>query len=439
LAYATLAENALSAFKTKYMKKNTRYILGCLFAFTIITVLFSACIKDTVKRTKTYTIYTPVYKEKAAVLNSINGNAAESIEQAGKIYIKDNFIYLNEVNKGIHVIDNSNPASPQRVAFLALPGNTDIAIKGHTLYADMYSDLVALDITDIHNTKITTTLTNFFPGRAYYNGQPTVFNELIVVDWIKKDTTVEVTDNYTPPGNCPNCFFETLASSAGGIKASASGTAGSMAGMVLIKDHLYAITEMHSLGIVDITNEATPKLDTSFFAGFDLQTIFPFEDKLFLGSAIGMFMFDVSDPAHPVAVGEFSHGRACDPVITDGHYAYVTLHAGDGCGGNANELNVIDVNDLQHAQLVKTYPLTKPTGLSKDGDLLFICDGTEIKVYNAANPAALQLLQQIASKDPYDVIAGDKKAMVVCNDGLYQYDYSDINNIRQLSFFAIKN
>ena len=77
------------------MKKNTRYLLGCLFAFTIITVLFSACIKDTVKRTKTYTIYTPVYKEKAAVLNSINGNAAESIQQAGKIYVKDNFIYLN--------------------------------------------------------------------------------------------------------------------------------------------------------------------------------------------------------------------------------------------------------------------------------------------------------------------------------------------------------
>jgi hypothetical protein len=196
---------------------------------------------------------------------------------------------------------------------------------------------------------------------------------------------------------------------------------------------------MHSLGIVDITNEATPKLDTSFFAGFDLQTIFPFEDKLFLGSAIGMFMFDVSDPVHPVSVGEFSHGRACDPVITDGHYAYVTLHAGDYCGGSANELDVIDVNDLKNSKLVKTYPLTKPTGLSKDGDLLFICDGTDVKVYNAANPADLKLLQQITSKDPYDVISGDKKAMVVCPDGLYQYDYSDVGNIKQLSFFSIKN
>ncbi|MDB5278147.1 MAG: hypothetical protein JWR61_3102 [Ferruginibacter sp.] len=423
------------------MKKNTRYLLQSLFAFTVITILFSSCIKDTLKRTRTYTMYTPVYKERAVVLSSINSNASEAIDQAGKIYVKDNFIYLNEVNKGIHVIDNSNPASPQRVAFLSIPGNTDIAIKGHTLYADMYSDLVAVDITDIHNTKITSTISNFFPGRAQFYGQATNFNEMIVVDWIKKDTTVEINDYVTPPvpGTCNGCYFATLSSSADAIKSSSTGTAGSMAGMVLMKDHLYAITEMHSLGIVDITNETTPKLDTSFFAGFDLQTIFPFEDKLFLGSAIGMFMFDVSDPVHPVAVGEFSHGRACDPVITDGHYAYVTLHAGDGCGGSSNELNVIDVNDLKNSKLVKTYPLTKPTGLSKDGDLLFICDGTDVKVYNAANPADLQLLQKITSKDPYDVISGDKKAMVVCPDGLYQYDYSDVSNIRQLSFFSIKN
>ena len=214
--------------------------------------------------------------------------------------------------------------------------------------------------------------------------------------------------------------------------------AGSMAGMVLMNDHLYAITEMHSLGIVDISNPSLPSLDSNFFAGYDLQTVFPFKGKLFLGSAVGMFMYDVTDPKHPVAAGEFSHGRACDPVIADDHYAYVTLHAGDGCGGDANELHVIDINNLQNAQLVKTYQMTKPTGLSKDDNLLFVCDDTEVKVYNAANPASLQLLKKIKSSGPYDIITGNNKAMIVCNDGLYQYDYSDLNNIRRLSFMAAK-
>ena len=415
------------------MKKNNSLMPWRIFVFTGITLLFSACIKDTLKQTKTYTIYSAVYKQKSDVLASVNGNATEPVEHAGKIYIKGNYIYLNEVNQGIHIIDNSNPSSPLQIAFLSIPGNLDIAIKGNILYADMYSDLLALDITDPRHAKLTGTVANLFTGRAYINGIQSTTTDQVAVDWIKKDTTVMADQVYF--GNCNGCLFDMGPA----LSASTStGTAGSMAGMVLINDYLYAITEMHSLGIVDISNAPVPKLDTSFFAGYDLQTIFPFEDKLFLGSAVGMFMYDVSDPQHPASLGEFSHGRACDPVITDGHYAYVTLHAGDGCGGDANELHVIDVNDLLHTHLIKTYPLTKPTGLSKDGDLLFICDNTAVKVYNAAAPDALQLLQQITSNEPYDIIAANNKAMVVCDKGLYQYDYSDINHIRLLSFFATK-
>jgi hypothetical protein len=416
------------------MKKNNQLMLWRIFTVIGVVLLFSACRKENTGRQKqTYTLYSPVYKEKATVLAAINGSSSQAIEHAGKIYIKGNFIYLNEVNKGIHIIDNSKPSHPVQIAFLSIPGNLDIAIKGNILYADMYSDLLALDITDPHNAKIKSTLNDFFTGRIYVNGAFAISDGKVAVDWNQKDTTVFIDQM---PGNCDFCMFEM--NTAVGAKASSTGVAGSMAGMVLMNDYLYAITEMHSVGIVDISNAAAPKLDTNFFAGFDLQTIFPFEDKLFLGSAIGMFMYDVSDPKNPVSMGEFQHGRACDPVITDGNYAYVTLHAGDGCGGDANELHVIDIKNLPHSELVKTYPLTKPTGLCKDGNLLFICDGNAVKVYNAADPGALQLLQPITSKEPYDIIAANNNAMVVCNDGLYQYDYTDINHISLLSFLPIK-
>ena len=224
-----------------------------------------------------------------------------------------------------------------------------------------------------------------------------------------------------------------------GIKSgNSTGVAGSMAGMVLMNNYLYAISEMHSLGIVDVSNASHPKLDSSFFAGFDLETIYPFEDKLFLGSAIGVFMYDVSNPEQPVSIGNFEHGTACDPVIADENYAYVTLHSGSTCGGDKNELDVVDVQDISNSKLVKTYNLTQPTGLSKDGDLLFVCDDSEVKVYNAANPAGLVLLQQITSNKPYDVIAANKKLIVVNADGISQYDYSNIHNIRMLSFIAAK-
>lgn len=405
-----------------------------MLALGLILLAAAGCIKDPSARTKTYTIFKPVFESKAQALAAINGNASRPVGETGKIYMKDNFIYLNEVDKGIHIINNSDPSHPVQVAFLDIPGNQDIAIRENTLYADMYGDLLAIDISNPKKVAITKRLANLFGERTYLNNIY-IDSSQVVVDWIKKDTTVREDNQINT--DCPNCVFMT-ASSSGGAAPRANGTAGSMARMVLMNDYLYAITERHSLGIVKVSNPPAPEFKSSSFAGFDLETIYPFDNKLFMGSAIGMFMYDLSNPENPSALGQFSHGRACDPVVTDGDYAYVTLHAGTHCGGDANELNVINVKDLMSPFLVKAYPLTKPTGLCKDGDLLFICDGTSgVRIYNAADPSDLKLLKQITSNEPYDVIAGNNHALIVAKDGLYQYDYSDLNKIRQLSIFSL--
>lgn len=434
---ATLPFLMLSALKTIAMTKRIPSLLLALLATGYMLVFLPGCIKDkiTATHTYTYTIMTPVLKSKADVLAAINGNPSETVQKAGKIYIKDKFIYLNEVDKGIHIIDNSNPSQPSQVAFLSIPGNLDIAVKGNILYADMYNDLLAIDISNPKHVSITNRIANFFMGRMYGYGS-NIDDKYIAVDWIKKDTVVEFTDRYYGAGGD---MFALNNASSGGAKSNGNGTAGSMASMVLMNDYLYAIREPHSVGIVDITTAATPRLDTTFYAGFDLETIYPFEDKLFLGSSTGMFMYDLANPTSPVQLGTFSHGRACDPVVTDGEYAYVTLRGGTSCGGNDNELNIVDVKDLMNPVLVKTYPLTGPTGLTKDGNLLFVCDGTSgVRLYDASNPGAIKQLTQIESDEPYDVIAANKRAMVVGKNGLYQYDYSDLNNIRLLSFYSLK-
>ncbi|HRO45016.1 hypothetical protein [Agriterribacter sp.] len=421
------------------MTKRISSLLLALLATGFMLVFPTGCIKDktTATHTVTYTIMAPVLKAKADVLAAINGNPSEAVQQAGKIYIKGKFIYLNEVDKGIHIIDNSDPSKPSQVAFLNIPGNRDIAVKGNTLYADMYSDLLAIDISNPKKVSVTNRIANFFMTKMYIYGYGSAINdEYIAVDWIKKDTVIAYTDRYYEAGG------DMMALNNAGFAAAlpgANGTAGSMASMVLMNDYLYAIREPHSVGIVDITVAATPRLDTTFYAGFDLETIYPFEDKLFLGSSTGMFMYDLANPTFPVQLGTFSHGRACDPVVTDGEYAYVTLRGGSSCGGNNNELNIVDVKDLMNPVLVKTYLLTGPTGLSKDGNLLFVCDGTSgVRLYDASDPGALKQLQQIESDEPYDVIAANKKAMIVGKNGLYQYDYSNLNNIRLLSFYSLK-
>jgi hypothetical protein len=195
-----------------------------------------------------------------------------------------------------------------------------------------------------------------------------------------------------------------------------------------------------SLQIIDINNEANPIKINSYGVGWNIETIYPFKQKLFIGSSTGMFVFNINNPASPVREGSFAHARACDPVVADDKYAFVTLRAGSFCEGTNNQLDVINIQNVLSPSLAKTYSMTNPYGLAKDGDLLFVCDGKDgLKVYNASNVMNLQMIKHIKDFETFDVIAGNSKLLLVAKNGLYQYDYSNINNIHQLSTIAVAN
>ncbi|MFC0771715.1 LVIVD repeat-containing protein [Terrimonas alba] len=401
------------------------------------TLLFTACVKDSCKETHTYTYFEPVYKAKEEVKANIKSNASKEIEKPGKIYTLGNYIFLNEVDRGIHVIDNSNPSNPVNISFIDIPGNMDLAVKGNMLYADMYGDLVTIDITDPRSVKLTKAIEGIFPERMWGNGFRGSGD--IVVDWIRKDTTVTEScerQNWLFEGRGDVFFSASKANAA--VSASPVGVGGSMARFTIVNDYMYTV-DMHNLKCISISNAADPVLKNNVNAGFDIETIFPFKNTLFVGSMGGMYIFDITNPESPVAKSTFVHSRACDPVIADDKYAYVTLRAGTTCGPSANELQVIDIKDLASPSLVKSYPLSGPYGLAKDEDLLFICDGTAgLKAYNAADVQNLQLKKTISGIDTYDVIAMNKIALVVAKDGLYQYDYSNVSDIKLLSKIVIE-
>src|SRR5690606_36232817 len=47
--------------------------------------------------------------------------AARTMERPGKLYVKENYLFINELKKGIHIIDNSNPSNPTAIAFVNIP------------------------------------------------------------------------------------------------------------------------------------------------------------------------------------------------------------------------------------------------------------------------------------------------------------------------------
>jgi hypothetical protein len=129
-------------------------------------------------------------------------------------------------------------------------------------------------------------------------------------------------------------------------------------------------------------------------------------------------------------------------VIVDGDIAYATLRTGTTCGGTASRLDVIDIEPITTPSLLQTYPMTNPYGLAKDGDLLFVCDGTDgLKIYDASDYMHItqHLLYSYPALKAYDAIPLGSVLVMIGDDGLYQYDYSDPGNINMISHIGVDN
>jgi len=420
-----------SDLKIPVMKKSTPLLL-----LLSLSIGLGSCLKD--KCHRTYTMYRPVYHTTAEVRANIKSNAPRALEHPGKLFVIGKYIFLNEVDKGIHIIDNSNPSAPRNVAFVDLPGNIDLAVKENTLYADSYTDMVTLDIADPLRVQVKKFTDNAFPNRRYENGFVADTNK-VIVDWIRTDTTVLVDcgggGGFYPPGFA-TIDFVALSSSSGQNKSTTpfgAGVGGSMARFTLMNNYLYTVTDTR-LNVFNVSSPNDPQFLNYSTVGWNIETIYPFKDRLFIGSNSGMFVFATTDPTHPTQLASFSHAHSCDPIIADDNYAYVTLRSGTQCQGYTNQLDVLNIDDISNPRLVRSYPMTNPRGLSKDGNTLFICDGTEgVKVYDATKANDIKLLKQIGNITSYDVIAFNNRAIVVADDGLYQYDYSQPSFIKLLS------
>jgi hypothetical protein len=421
--------------------KNYIKITGLLiFAFCM-----SGC-KDRIE--DSYIVNEPIYLTYNELRSSFNVKSAEEIIQPGKMYFKDNIIYVNEYLQGIHVINNEDPSNPVVLKFIELPGNVDISIKGNILFADSYVDLVAIDISDLENIKEVARIENAFPYflPEYETGIVEEIDEQrgVITGWKTVKRTVEAEPNQVNYGYYrgwgEEMFFDgaisNTASTGGGNDF---GVGGSMARFTIYDSYLYAV-DNSALRLFNISVPNAPVMESEYYIGWNIETIFPYEEKLFIGTMTGMLIYSIANPSAPEYISQFSHMSSCDPVVVNGNYAYVTLRSGNLCGDAQSQLDVIDISDIQSPQLIKEYPMTEPYGLGIDDSVLFVCDGSAgLKIYNASDPytIAANKLAEYPDIHTFDVIPLGGVLLMIASEGLYQYDYSDLQNITQLSFIPI--
>jgi hypothetical protein len=420
--------------------------LGILFLSTLV----SSC-SDSCEVTTTYTYFEPVYATKEEVKAAIGVKPPQVISQPGRIYFKDGFLFINESGEGIHIINNVNPAQPQTLSFLNIPGNYDLAIIGSTLYADSFVDLIAFDISDLQSIKEVGRIEGLF---NHYNtfGFTADATKGLITDWQEvKDVTVtksECNNNIQPWGGI---YFErgiafdmTTANSFNSKAAVApvptsTGIGGSMARFTITGSRLYALDDSY-LDIVDVTTSSNPEKKNEIKLGWWPETLFPKDNILFVGTRAGMYIYDLANPDQPNQLSAYEHIYSCDPVVVEGDYAFVTLWDGGICHGSTNQLEVIDISNLSSPSLVKIYPFTSPHGLGIDNGILFICDGPDgLKIFDASdvNTITSKQLAHYPGINALDVIPFNNVAMMIGEDGLYQYDYADLKNIKLLSKITI--
>jgi len=417
-----------------------------LFLIVVVVLSFFSCDDD--GPYEDYQVARPIIMNAIAFkAEAIAIEGPTSIVSSGKIYAYKDYIFVNDADRGFHVINNQNPSSPKSTAFIKLEGNYDISIKDDKLFADSYGDLVIFDVSVITDIKLSSRIVNAiytndiwlanidFPQADIYDYSNIDYTKDIVIGW-EVNTERRPVSEYEAQFNNFSGDMLFNSNSSGGESQPSIGQGGSMARFKIVGDFLYVV-DYSNINIFDISDLETPKVLDDVKVAWDIETIFNRGDVLFIGGRQGMYIYDIKNPAKPEFISEFRHGTACDPVVVDGNYAYVTLKGGDFCGNTESGLYIVDISNLKNPELKVIYPMVGPNGLGVKGDKLFVCDGSDgLKVFDKSNSPNLVQINHFPNIEAYDVIPLQNSLLMIGGGTLRQYEYID-NNIRLLSTFDL--
>ncbi len=215
------------------------------------------------------------------------------------------------------------------------------------------------------------------------------------------------------------------------FSSGATGTGGSTARFTLVGNYLYTV-DKQNLNVFDITNPANPLQQTVVPVGFEIETIFPFKNRLFIGSTSQIYIFNIDNPALPVKLSTAispTAMRRCDPVVAKDSVAYATLRTNGPCGGVQSVLATYDIRDIANPIQKFSNNVMEPYGLGYADSTLYVCDRIGLNIYNITNPFTPTFVKNINNTDWFfDVIAQNNYLYCWISTGLNIYDITNRRN-----------
>jgi len=403
----------------------------------LLTGLLTSCEYDAFQ-VLSYDVNEPVFISREQFRNSVKVlSQPQDLKTSGKIGFYKTYLYITEPGEGIHIINNTNPSNPQNVGFIQLMGNRDLIIRNQSLYADSYTDLVWFDLSNPAQPTLKGRLENIFPEAFpvidneydydYSLCIEGIENDQVVVGWTLTERIDEI-----PYGADSSEFRPSLIGKPSeGLKA--------MARFALHDNYLYTVIN-NQMNIMDLSTETPQKAGKTLSICDRVETILSYQDKLLMGTPFGMLIYSLKDPLNPTFSSQIWNIYGCNPVTVNDSLAYATIRVGTDCGQNANELLVFDVSDMTQPVQLASYSMYNPKGLVVNKDVLFLCDAG-LKIYQLSNPRDLtsQLIVHYNEIDGNDIVFFNNNiAIVISDNGLYQYDCSSLSQLKPLSVILFR-
>ena len=412
------------------MKQFTFLILVCL-----ISLQFNSCTKDTGTALITYQEATAVYGDLDAIRNEPLNTTTQSVVNPGKIFVGADFILLGEEEQGVHVINNADISNPNFINFINIPGNREFFVKDNFLYAESYYDVLKIDISNLNNVQLAGRATNLFQETMFDDNGKALLG--FTFDEVQKEIDIQ-SDFYTDivDDNIVYLDFAKNIIPRSAVPSSFAGNSNQQSGTVnritYNQEHVYVIN-LNNLAIIDDSEGVFEKVTgaSNFTLPDAMETIFPYEDKLFVGSRSAMNIYDASNPKNPKDLYQFDHATSCDPVLPVDNVAYITLRTGDfsGCPGHINAMVVLNIENLNSPIQESEIPMESPYGMTLLGDKLFVGEGENgLSIFDANVRTQPVLIKKITDIKAYDIIAHPNNSellLIAGPDGLSQFTMSN--------------
>ena len=102
----------------------------------------------------------PVYA--VADANEIYSDVVRRVENGIAVFEEGDRLYTVDADRGVHVVDNSDPLSPRQLVFIRILGVRTASVSDNFLYANNFTDFVTIDVSNLDNVVVVDRQANFY-------------------------------------------------------------------------------------------------------------------------------------------------------------------------------------------------------------------------------------------------------------------------------------